>query len=276
MPILDRFRINDKVALVTGAGRGIGRATALALAENGADIALAARSVDQLELVAKEIRKLGRRALVVQCNAARTENLEIFVAKAMSEFGRIDIVINNAGLAAMCPFEGQTPATWEQLWHTNVMGAVNGCRSALTLMKRQGDGHLINVAALAGITAPPGMAAYVACNAALIRFSEALAAELDGLNIGVSVVCPDLFSSDMSRRMPNADPLSRARLQRAMDDAPESAAEVADTILQQMGKRPLYLFPQPEARRDWRRKRWRPERFVARMAKLGSSLRRYR
>jgi len=176
----------------------------------------------------------------------------------------------------MGPFEGQTPATWEQLWHTNLMGAVHGCRTALTMMKRQGDGHLINVAALAGITAPPGMAAYVACNAALIRFSEALAAELDGLNIGVSVVCPDLFSSDMSRRMPNADPLSRARLQRAMDDAPESAAEVADTILQQMGKRPLYLFPQPEARRDWRRKRWRPERFVARMAKLGSSLRRYR
>ena len=189
---------------------------------------------------------------------------------------RLDILINNAGLAAMGPFEGQTPATWEQLWHTNLMGAVHGCRTALTMMKRQGDGHLINVAALAGITAPPGMAAYVACNAALIRFSEALAAELDGLNIGVSVVCPDLFSSDMSRRMPNADPLSRARLQRAMDDAPESAAEVADTILQQMGKRPLYLFPQPEARRDWRRKRWRPERFVARMAKLGSSLRRYR
>ena len=189
---------------------------------------------------------------------------------------RLDILINNAGLAAMGPFEGQTPATWEQLWHTNLMGAVHGCRTALTMMKRQGDGHLINVAALAGITAPPGMAAYVACNAALIRFSEALAAELDGLNIGVSVVCPDLFSSDMSRRMPNADPLSRARLQRAMDDAPESAAEVADTILQQMGKRPLNLFPQPEARRDWRRKRWRPERFVARMAKLGSSLRRYR
>ena len=78
MPILDRFRIDDKVALVTGAGRGIGRATAIALAENGADVALAARSEDQLEAVAEEIRKLGRRALVVPTNAAKTENLEAF------------------------------------------------------------------------------------------------------------------------------------------------------------------------------------------------------
>ena len=128
MPILDRFRIDDKVALVTGAGRGIGRATALALAENGADIALAARSVDQLELVAEEIRKLGRRALVVQCNAAKTENLEIFVAKAMSEFGRIDIVINNVGGSMPKDFLDTSEKDFAGAFHFNVTTALAGGR----------------------------------------------------------------------------------------------------------------------------------------------------
>jgi len=263
------------VLLITGAAHGLGRALAFGAAR---DYRLALFDRDRVagEHLADELRRDGAEVLFLHGDVAVDADWRHALERVQRRWERLDILINNAGVAAMGPFEGQTPDTWERLWRTNVLGAVNGCRTALTLMKRQGDGHLINVAALAGITAPPGMAAYVACNAALIRFTEALAAELDGLNINVTVVCPDLFSSEMSRRMPNADPLSRARLQRAMDDAPESAVEVADTILQQIGKRPLYLFPQPEARRDWRRKRWRPERFVARMARLGSSLRRYR
>lgn len=263
------------VLLITGAAHGLGRALALDAARDYR-LALLDRERVAGEQLADALRRDGAEVLFVHVDVAVEADWRHALERVQRRWERLDIVINNAGVAAMGPFEGQTPDTWERLWRTNVLGAVNGCRTALTLMKRQGDGHLINVAALAGITAPPGMSAYVACNAALIRFSEALAAELDGLNIGVSVVCPALFASDMSRRMTGADPLSRARLQRAMDEAPESAAEVARTILQQMGKRPLYLFPQPEARRDWRNKRWRPERFVARMAKLGGSLRRYR
>ena len=120
MPILDRFRIDDKVALVTGAGRGIGRATALALAENGADVALAARSEDQLQAVAEEIRKLGRKALVVPTNAAKTENLEAFVAQTMDTFGRIDIVINNVGGSMPKDFLSTTEKDFEGAFHFNV------------------------------------------------------------------------------------------------------------------------------------------------------------
>lgn len=263
------------VLLITGAAHGLGRALALGAARDYR-LALLDRERVAGEQLADSLRQGGAEVLFLHADVAVEADWRHALERVQRRWERLDIVINNAGVAATGPFEGQSPEIWERLWRTNVMGAINGCRSALTMMKRQGDGHLINVAALAGITAPPGMAAYVTCNAALIHFSEALAAELDGLNIGVSVVCPDLFSSDMSRRMPNADPLSRARLQRAMDDAPESAEQVAETILKQMGDRPLYLFPQPEARRHWRHKRWRPERFVARMAKLGSLLRRYR
>ncbi len=263
------------VLLITGAAHGLGRALALGAARDYR-LALLDRERVAGEHLAETLRQAGAEVLFLHADVAVEADWRHALDRVQRRWDRLDIVINNAGVAAMGPFEGLSPESWEQLWRINVMGAVNGCRSALTLMKRQGGGHLINVAALAGITAPPGMAAYAACNGALIRFSEALAAELDGLNIAVSVVCPDLFASDMSHRMPAADPLSRARLQRAMDDAPESAAQVAETILKQMGKRPLYLFPQPEARREWRKKRWRPERFVARMAKLGRALRRYR
>jgi len=177
MSILDRFRIDDKVALVTGAGRGIGRATALALAENGADIALAARSTDQLEAVAEEIRKLGRRALVVPCNAARTENLEAFAQQAFDEFGRIDIVINNVGGSMPKPFLETSEKDFAGAFHFNVTTAFALCKAAVPHMLERG-GSIVNISSSIGQMTGVGFTAYGTAKGAMSHFTKLLAEDL--------------------------------------------------------------------------------------------------
>jgi 7-alpha-hydroxysteroid dehydrogenase len=177
MSILDRFRIDDKVALVTGAGRGIGRATALALAENGADIALAARSADQLEAVAEEIRKLGRRALVVPCNAARTENLDAFAQQAFDEFGRIDIVINNVGGSMPKPFLETSEKDFAGAFHFNVTTAFALCKAAVPHMLERG-GAIVNISSSIGQMTGIGFTAYGTAKGAMSHFTKLLAEDL--------------------------------------------------------------------------------------------------
>ena len=177
MKILDRFRIDDKVALVTGGGRGIGRATALALAECGADIALAARSKDQIEAVAEEIRKLGRRALVVECNAAVTANLEAFAARAMDEFGRIDIVINNVGGSMPKAFLQTTEKDFTGAFHFNVTTAFALSKAAVPHMQTRG-GSIVNISSSIGQMTGSGFTAYGTAKAAMSHFTKLLAAEL--------------------------------------------------------------------------------------------------
>ena len=177
MPILDRFRIDDQVALVTGAGRGIGRATALALAENGADLALAARSEDQLEAVAEEVRKLGRRALVVPCNAARTENLTAFAARAAEELGRIDIVINNVGGSMPRPFLETSEKDFSGAFHFNVTTAFALCKAAVPHMLDRG-GSIVNISSSIGQMTGVGFTAYGTAKAAMSHFTKLLAEDL--------------------------------------------------------------------------------------------------
>jgi 7-alpha-hydroxysteroid dehydrogenase len=177
MPILDRFRIDDKVALVTGAGRGIGRATAIALAENGADVALAARSQDQLEAVAEEIRKLGRKALVVPCNAAKTENLAAFAQQAMDTFGRIDIVINNVGGSMPKPFLETSEQDFSGAFHFNVTTAFALSKAAVPFMQERG-GAIVNISSSIGQMTGKGFAAYGTAKAAMTHFTKLLAEDL--------------------------------------------------------------------------------------------------
>ena len=177
MPILDRFRIDDKVAIITGAGRGIGRATALALAENGADLVLAARSQDQLEAVAEEIRKLGRRALVVPCNAARTENLATLVANTMDEYDRIDIIVNNVGGSMPKPFLDTSEKDFADAFHFNAMTAFALSKAAVPHMLERG-GAIVNISSSIGQTVGIGFAAYGTAKAAMTHFTRLLAEDL--------------------------------------------------------------------------------------------------
>jgi 7-alpha-hydroxysteroid dehydrogenase len=176
--ILDRFRLDGKLAIVTGAGRGIGRGCALAFAEQGADVVCAARTREQIEETAAAARALGRRALAVPCDVMKSEELERLVARAVEEFGRIDIVVNNAGGSPPKPLLETSERMFEHAFRFNVTTAFLLTRMAVPHMRAKGGGAVVNVSSAAGRLAQPFFAAYGTAKAALSFLTRNLAAEL--------------------------------------------------------------------------------------------------
>jgi 7-alpha-hydroxysteroid dehydrogenase len=176
--LLDRFSLTDKVAIVTGAGRGIGAACALAFAESGADVVIAARTKEQLEDVANQAADLGRRALGVPCDVSETANLELIVEQAMSEFGRIDIVVNNAGGSMPGPFLDTSEKAFEGAFHFNVTTAFTLSKLAVPHMLAGDGGSIVNISSAMGRLTDRGFVAYGTAKGALSHMTRLLAFDL--------------------------------------------------------------------------------------------------
>jgi 7-alpha-hydroxysteroid dehydrogenase len=177
MGLLDRFRLDGKVAIITGAGRGIGAATALAFAEAGADVALTARTKEQLDHVAQQVEAHGRRAVVVPGDVNELDLLAHLVDTAVAELGGIDVVVNNAGGSMPRPFLDTSPGAMERAFHFNVVTAFELTRQAAPhLLERHGA--VVNISSVIGRLADRGYAAYGTAKAALSHLTELLAQDL--------------------------------------------------------------------------------------------------
>jgi len=176
--VLERFRLDGKVAIVTGAGRGIGAASALALAEAGADVVLSARTPDQLEQVAKEVEALGRRALVVPADLSDLDAVAALVPAAVEAFGRLDVVINNVGGSMPRAFADTSPGALERAFHFNVSTAHALTRAALPHLLVSGEGSVVNISSAIGRVAGRGYAAYGTAKAALSHWTRLVAMDL--------------------------------------------------------------------------------------------------
>ncbi len=181
--ILDRFRLDGQVAVVTGAGRGIGAATAVALADAGADVVIAARSEDQLEAVASAVEATGRRAKVVVADLAELDSAPALVDAAVEAFGRLDVVVNNVGGTVPRPFLHTKPRYLEDAFHFNVSTAHELSRAAVPVMLRTADetgaaGSIVNISSVMGRVADRGYLAYGTAKAALAHWTRLAAADL--------------------------------------------------------------------------------------------------
>ncbi len=176
--ILDRFRTTDNVANVTGAGRGIGAASAIALAEAGADVVVSARTEEQLEAVATAIEAAGRRAVVVPADLSDLEAVAGLVDRAREAFGRLDVVVNNVGGALPRPFLDTSPGRMEQAFHFNVATAHALLRPAVPLMLEHGGGSAVNISSTMGRVSGRGYVAYGTAKAALSHYTRLAAADL--------------------------------------------------------------------------------------------------
>ncbi len=177
MALLDRFRLTDRVALVTGAGRGIGQAIALAFAEMGADVVCAARTEKEIEATAARVRGFGRRALALRCDVTDPGELEQLAGRAVADFGRVDLLVNNAGGFPPMPFLDTDLPSWEWCLRFNLTSAFLLTRACLPHMLAHDGGVVLNVSSAAGRIVRKGFVAYGTAKAALSFMTRQLAAE---------------------------------------------------------------------------------------------------
>lgn len=184
------MRINDKVALVTGGSRGIGRAICLRLAEEGAKVAIADVLEDEARKTADDILAAGGQAQVVKTDVTQLDQVQACVRQVTDSWGPIDVLVNNAGWDKIEPFLLSAPETWEKVIAINLRGPINFCHTVAAQMAERGQGKIISISSDAGRVGSTGEAVYSACKAGIIGFSKTLARELARAKINVNVICP--------------------------------------------------------------------------------------
>jgi len=198
------FDLTGKVALVTGASSGIGRASAFALANQGAKVVVAARRLDKLEALAAEIKSHGKEALAVQMDVTKKADIDAAVASAVATFGRLDILLNNAGTADGAPFLDMTEPTWDKVLTTNLRGYYLVAQAAAREMAKKKWGRIVNIASIAsgGVGVGfVGISAYCASKGGVVGLTEAMADELAPMGILVNAIGPGIIATEMTEEI---------------------------------------------------------------------------
>jgi len=211
--VLDRFKLDGKVALVTGGTRGLGRAIAEALASAGARVALTGRNEEAARETAKSVEEAqGRPTLGIGVDVTSREEVESMVARTVETFGRLDILVNNAGINIRGPIEDLSEENWDDVIDTNLKGPWLCCRAVARLMKSQKSGRVINVSSMLGEIAMPGRSPYCSSKGGLTLLTKTLALEWAKDGINVNALCPGPFATEINTPLLN-DPQARAQME---------------------------------------------------------------
>lgn len=223
-------RLKDRIALVTGASSGIGEATALALAEQGAKVAVAARRKDRLDQLATKLAGLGAEPLVLVADLASEAEAQRIVKETEAHYGRLDILINNAGVMYLEPVAEADLGRWRRMLELNVLSLIASTQAALAGMRTRREGHIVNISSVAGRVANPNSAAYAATKFGVVGFSESLRREVYQDNIRVSVIEPGLVDTELR------DHIGHASVKQALSTVASGmrqlqSEDIADVIL---------------------------------------------
>jgi NAD(P)-dependent dehydrogenase (short-subunit alcohol dehydrogenase family) len=195
-------QLDGKVAVVTGGGRGLGAAAAAALAHAGADVALLARSLSEVEATARDIEEAhpGRKALAVECDVSNESSVDEAASLVLATFGRVDVLVNNAGMALVSPLLDLELAQLRRILDVNVIGPFLCARAFGAHMVAQRKGTVINIASVSGLGGEPDLTAYCASKGAVISFTQALAIEWARHNVTVNAIAPGYFRTDLNKQ----------------------------------------------------------------------------
>ena len=227
--------LSGRVAAITGASSGIGEATALTLAGAGAAVSLAARRTDRIDELAKRVEAAGGRAVAIETDVCDEEQASAFVKRTKEELGRLDVLVNNAGVMLLGPVIGADTSEWRRMIDVNLLGLLYCTHAALPIMGEQGSGHIVNVSSVAGRFANFGSAVYNLTKFGVNAFSEALRQEVVGAKVKVTVIEPGMVETELLGHNTHPMVLEAAKRMREEIGAPLTSEDIADAILYAVG-----------------------------------------
>ncbi|MDC0713326.1 SDR family oxidoreductase [Stigmatella sp. ncwal1] len=255
--------MTDQRIFITGGASGLGRALALRFARAGWQVCIGDIQDARGAEVLAELKALGSQALYLPCDVRREEDLRAVAERLEADWGGVDVVVNNAGVAQVGAIDEVSLDDWEWIVDINLLGVVRGCKVFTPMFKRQGRGHFVNVASLAGLLDVPMMSSYNATKAAVVSLSETLQNELHRHGIAVSVICPAFFKTHLGDSMRTTHPKFQAILGKLFDRSKITADHVAEEIFTAVKKRSFLVLPHAESRKIWRMKRFLPREIYA-------------
>ncbi len=256
----------QKRLFITGGASGLGRALALRYARDGWRVCIADLNDERGEATRLELVAAGAgEALYRHADVTREQDLQAIADELAQRWNGIDVLVNNAGVAQAGAIEDVTLSDWQWIIDINLLGVVRGCKIFTPMFKRQGSGHIVNIASMAGLLDVPRMASYNVTKAAVVALSGTLEQELMADGIRVSVVCPSFFQTNLEETMRATDPGLKKMMGKLLASGKLSADDIAERIFRGVAKQDMHILPHAAGERLWLSKRYLPHSLYSRM-----------
>ncbi len=258
----------SKKVFITGGASGLGRALALHYARAGWNVCIADLNDARGEETRKELEAAsssGSEMLYRHADVTREQDLQAIADELSQLWAGLDVLVNNAGVAQAGAIEDVTISDWEWIIDINLLGVVRGCKVFTPIFKRQGSGHIVNIASMAGLLDVPRMASYNVTKAAVVALSGTLEQELMDDGIHVSVVCPSFFQTNLEETMRTTDPRMKKMMGKLLSSGKLTAEQVAEHIVKGVEKQQSYILPHASGENLWLAKRYLPQRLYSKL-----------
>ncbi|MFZ6049188.1 SDR family oxidoreductase [Pseudomonas sp. CR3202] len=258
--------------MITGAGSGLGREIALRWAREGWKLALSDVNEAGLAETLKLVREAGGDGFTQRCDVRDYSQLTALAQACEEKLGGIDIIVNNAGVASGGFFEELSLEDWDWQIAINLMGVVKGCKAFLPLLQKS-KGRIINVASMAALMQGPAMSNYNVAKAGVVALSESLLIELKEEGVGVHVVCPSFFQTNLLDSFRGPTPAMKQQVGKLLESSPISAADIADYIFREVAAGAFMILPHEQGRMAWALKQKNPQALYDEMASMSARMR---
>jgi len=260
-------RFTKKRVLITGGASGLGKAIVMKFAKLGWKIAVVDINIDGAKQVAEDANKMGAEAIALYCNIGEDEHFISIAKDLKSRWDGLDIIVNNAGIATTGMMVDCPPEQWDRAINLNLTSVYRGCNYWLPLIDQDGPGHVVNTASAAGIMLAPSMLSYNVSKAGVVALSDTLRSELAYRNIGVSVICPAFFKTNLLDSMSPSEQGLKPLVEKWMESSKITADDVAMDVIKGIEKDTFMVISHDYARKAYRFKRFFPKMFMKGMIK---------